>query len=56
MKIEVIPTKKGFYNRIVASNGKTLFHSETYNTKRAAVDAATSVVKNAGEIQIKIVE
>ena len=53
MKIEVIQSAKGrYYWRIVARNGRTLAHSEQYNTKRAAVAAATLVRDGAGAAEL----
>ena len=39
-KIQVVKGKKQWFWRIVARNGKTLAHSETYSSKGKAVQTA----------------
>jgi uncharacterized protein YegP (UPF0339 family) len=36
---------KGWYWLIIASNGRTLCHSETYTTKRAAKNGLAAVIR-----------
>lgn len=42
-------TKGRFYWYIKAVNGRTLCHSETYNTRRAAVKGALSAFKTISQ-------
>lgn len=41
---------KQWYFRIVAKNGKTLAHSETYTRKRSALEAADLIAGGAFDI------
>lgn len=53
MKIIVLK-KKGWYWKLVANNGKTLAHSETYSSKAKAVKTAIKIF-TANEAEFKIV-
>jgi len=40
MKIEIVRSKKGWFFRIMASNGRTLCHSEQYARKWGCIKSA----------------
>jgi len=40
MKIEIVRSKKGWFFRIMASNGRTLCHSECYVRKAGCIKSA----------------
>jgi len=40
MKIEIVRAKKGWFFRIMASNGRTLCHSECYVRKAGCIKSA----------------
>ena len=45
MKIVVLKKRNQWYWKLVAKNGKTLAHSETYSSKAKARQSARSVVR-----------
>ena len=42
--------KGDYYLRFVFSNGRIFMHSETYSSKRAALDSARSFIRQASSI------
>jgi uncharacterized protein YegP (UPF0339 family) len=54
MKFQIKNSTNGeYYFRIVASNGETLAHSETYTAKASAKNAVESIKGSAGIAQVE---